>query len=266
MEYDKITTLGRTGLKVGKMGIASAYGISEDGIVKAFENGINYFYWGALRRSGMKTGIKKLITMNRDKIVIVLQTHTRSGKMLESFVNKKMKILGIDYFDILLIGGTLAKKFPEKLIERSVRLKEKGMIKFLGAVSHNRKLFPELEKEGIFDVYHIRYNASHRGAETDIFPYLKNEDKTGIVTFTALNYKRLMKSKKIPVNEIKPSATDCYRFVLSNPSVDVCIAGPSNINQLKSAIEAMKLGPLNEEKLAWMREIGDYVYGRKVNP
>jgi hypothetical protein len=44
------TILGRTGLKVGRMGISAAYGAPAKAIEEAFEHQANYFYWGELRR------------------------------------------------------------------------------------------------------------------------------------------------------------------------------------------------------------------------
>jgi len=38
------TILGRTGLKVGRIGISAAYGAPANAIEEAFERGANYFY------------------------------------------------------------------------------------------------------------------------------------------------------------------------------------------------------------------------------
>jgi aryl-alcohol dehydrogenase-like predicted oxidoreductase len=133
----------------------------------------------------------------------------------------------------------------------------------LGISGHNRALFPELAKDPRFDLFQIRYNAANRGAEQDIFPHLP-ENRPGIVSFTATRRMSLVKSTRIPPGEKRPTAGDCYRFVLSNPSVDVVITGPSKAAQLKENLEEVKKGPLNENELEWMRRIGDYVYGRET--
>ena len=70
-----------------------------------------------------------------------------------------LRILGTDHADVLLLGYH-DKRPPQRLIDRAVRMKEQGLVRFLGVTSHNRKLFPELAKEGIFDVFHVRYNAA----------------------------------------------------------------------------------------------------------
>lgn len=63
------TILGRTGLKVGRIGISGAYGAPANAIEEAFEHGANYFYWGALRRGMMAEGIRRLAKKNRNKMV-----------------------------------------------------------------------------------------------------------------------------------------------------------------------------------------------------
>jgi aryl-alcohol dehydrogenase-like predicted oxidoreductase len=146
------------------------------------------------------------------------------------------------------------------VIEGALRLKEQGMTRFLGLTSHNRRLFPQLRKEGFFDCFHIRYSAAHRGAEQETFPYLKGKDRPGVVTFTATAWKRLLKHKKMPPGETPPSAVDCYRFVLSNPAVDVCMMGARSIGQMRENLKALDKGPMTKAELDRMRKIGDYIY------
>jgi len=58
-----------------------------------------------------------------------------------------------------------------------------------------------------------------------------------------------------------PAPSDCYRFVLSNPAVDVCLCGPKTIDQMRAALPALELGPLGEKDMERMKRIGDYVHG-----
>jgi aryl-alcohol dehydrogenase-like predicted oxidoreductase len=53
---------------------------------------------------------------------------------------------------------------------------------------------------------------------------------------------------------------DCYRFVLTNPLVDVCLTGPSTAEQMEANLKALELGPLAEDEMQWMRKIGDSVH------
>jgi predicted aldo/keto reductase-like oxidoreductase len=69
----------------------------------------------------------------------------------------------------------------------------------------------------------------------------------------------LLDPEKMPPGETAPVPSDCYRFALSNPAVDVCLCGPRNMAQMEAALPALELGPLAEEEMERMRRIGDHV-------
>jgi aryl-alcohol dehydrogenase-like predicted oxidoreductase len=254
--------LGKTELNAGRLGIGAAYGIPPEALEAAFEAGSNYFYWGAFRNSKMGTAIRNIANKGkRDDLIVVIQDFRRSSHGLEKSLMRGLNKLGLDHADVLLLGWY--KKPPNpKTLDACEKLKEKQAFRYLGISGHNPAIFPELAKDPRYDLFQIRYNAANRGAEQDIFPHLP-ENRPGIVSFTATRRMSLVKSKRIPADEKRPIPGDCYRFVLSNPSVDVVITGPSKAAQLKENLDAVKKGPLNEEKLEWMRRIGDYVYGHE---
>jgi aryl-alcohol dehydrogenase-like predicted oxidoreductase len=144
-------------------------------------------------------------------------------------------------------------------------MKKKGLIRFVGLSSHNRKMLGELAGEGEFDVLHFRYNAAHRGAEIEIFPYLneEREKRPGTVTFTATRWGQLLKAKKMPAGEKPPTAADCYRFALSNPAVDVCMSGAKTVEEMRENLALLETGPMTGAEIERMRRIGDFVYGPK---
>lgn len=251
--------LGRTGIKAGRLGIASSYGVPPEAVEEAFDHGINYLYWGMLRKEKMAKGIRRVVKKNREKAIIVIQTYMRSPYLIKRSLDRGLKRLGVDYADVLLISW-YKKRPPQRTIDTALELKEKRLIRFIGLSSHHRPIFAKIDREKIFDIFHIRYSAAHRGAESDIFPLLNKENPTGIVTFTATQQGRLLEDKKMPKGEKTPAAVDCYRFALSNPNVHICITAPKNLNQMRQNLKAVELGPMSEEELAWMRRVGDYVY------
>jgi hypothetical protein len=40
------------------------------------------------------------------------------------------------------------------------------------------------------------------------------------------------------------------------------MTGPSTAAHVDQSLEALRLGPMNAEELAWMRRVGDAIYGR----
>jgi aryl-alcohol dehydrogenase-like predicted oxidoreductase len=260
MTLDKTRSLGRTGLKVGPLGVAASYGAPEEAFEEAFERGCNYFYWGSMRKSGMRKAIMNLCRQGkREALVIVLQSYSRSAILMEAFLKKALRAIRLDRADILLLGWHNKPPSP-RVLERALALREKGLYRILGISGHNRRLFPQLAEEGVFDLFHIRYNAAHRGAEEEIFPHLQVEGRPGVVSYTATRWGQLLNPKKMPDGDVAPSASDCYRFVLSQPAVDVCMCGPKDRAQMREALRTLDLGALSQEELERMRRIGDYVH------
>ena len=261
MDFSLPIVLGRTGLKVGRLGVAAGYGAPAKAFEEAFEKGCNYFYWGSMRKSNMQESIKNICNRGkREELIILIQSYSRSPHLMESFFEKALRSLALDHVDILLLGWH-NKRPGQKLLDKALAMKEKGLFRFLALSGHNRKLFPELAREGLFDLFHVRYNAAHRGAEQETFPFLPAVDRPGLVTYTATRWGRLLNPKKMPPGEKPPSASDCYRFSLSNPAVDVCLCGPKDESQMKEALKTLAMGPLSEEEMERMKKIGDYLHG-----
>jgi predicted aldo/keto reductase-like oxidoreductase len=252
--------LGSTSLTVGPLGVASSYGAPAFAFEEAFERGCNYFYWGSIRKKGMRDAIRNIIRQGkRDELVIVIQTYSRSTVLMEVFLERALKSLGIDQADTLVLGWH--NKVPsQKLLDKAAAMREKGLFRFLGLSGHNRPLFFRLAKMGILDVFHLRYNAAHRAAEQEVFPHLREFPRPGIVSYTATRWGQLLNPKMMPPGEKPASASDCYRFALSDPAVDVCITGPKDLAQMREALRTLELGPLTEEEMTRMRKIGDYVH------
>ena len=262
MDFNSKVILGHTGLKVGRLGISSSYGANAKAFEEAFERGCNYFTWGTFIKGPspeMKSVINNIVRKGkRDQLVIVLFNYFHSNLLADVFIPKRLKELGTDHADVLILGYY---SYPpaRHIIEGALRLKEKGIIRHIGLSGHNRKLFPDLIKDGQINVFHVRYNAVNRGAETEVFPFIDKSKDQGIVSFTATRWGQLLNQKKMPQGISAPSAVDCYRFVLSNPAVDVCMMGAKNTDMMRENLATLDTGPMNEEELSRMRKIGDYL-------
>jgi aryl-alcohol dehydrogenase-like predicted oxidoreductase len=260
LDFKDQRLLGNTGLKVGRLGVACSYGAPTVAFEEAFDHGVNYFYWGSRRMRAMTRAIRNIVARGRrDDLVIVMQSYSRSAALMESFFTRGLKQLGLDHADILLLGWH--NRPPSgRILERALDMRKRGMFRYLAISGHNRPLFPKLASDNIYDIFHIRYNAAHRGAETEVFPQLADPAGPGIVTYTATRWGHLLKAKKMPPGETPMRATDCYRFALSHPVVDVCMTGPANHGQMREALKALELGPLSQSEMERVRRIGEHVH------
>jgi len=263
-DFTERRILGRTGLRVGRLGVAASFGAPAVAFEEAFERGCNYFYWGSMRKQGMRDAIRNIVGQGkRPDLVIVIQSYSRSSFLMEQFFEKALRSLGLDHGDILLLGWH-NKPPAQRIVDRALAMKERGLFRFLGLSGHNRSLFPRLADTGVFDLFHVRYNAAHRGAEEEIFPHLQGPDRPGIVTYTATRWGQLVKANKMPPGEPPATASDCYRFALSDPRVDLCMCGPKDHDQMREGLRTLDLGPLNPDESARMRRIGDYVHAHSA--
>lgn len=264
MNFQEKRVLGRTGLLAGRLGISSSFGAPAAAYEEAFARGCNYFTWGTFirgRSAAMREAIRNIVKNGkRQDLILAMISYAHNTTLTGFFLEHGLKSLGTEYADILLLGY-FPKRPPQKIIDGALALKERGLVRYLGLTSHNRLLFPELAKEGVFDLFHIRYNAAHRGAETEIFPCLPESGRPGVVSFTATSWGKLLNPRKTPPGESALLPADCYRFVLSHPDVDLCMMGAKNTAQMRENLAVLDQGPLSIDELERIRRLGDYVHG-----
>ncbi len=262
--------LGRTGREVSRLGVAASYGVPGAAVERAFERGVNYLYWGSRRTGAFRAALRNL-RPHRERLVLVLQSYTRIAGLMAGSLERALRAVTYDYADALLLG-MWNKPVSPRILDAARRLRDRGLVRFLAVSTHARKLVPAIAAASEFDAVHFRYNAAHPGAETDIFPHLPNAGRPGLIAFTATSWGQLLGASsmaslfnggaRLPKGERIPTATDCYRFVLSRPEVDVCMSGPADAAQMDQALEALRLGPLSEDELFWMRRVGRAVGGK----
>jgi aryl-alcohol dehydrogenase-like predicted oxidoreductase len=255
------TTLGRTGLEVGRLGLAAGYGVPTRAVERAFEAGVNYLYWGSVRRDAFADALRHLASQ-REHMVLVVQSYSRWGWWVTGSVERALKKLGFEYADVLLLGMWNGPAWSG-VLDAGRRLKERGLVRHLGLSTHQRSVVPKLATNADIELFHVRYNAVHRGAERDIFPHLPADSRPGLVAFTTTSWRQLLDPRRVPPGERVPTAGDCYRFVLSQPTIDVCMTGPSSLEHMEHALEAFGQGPMSEDELAWMRRVGAAIYAKK---
>jgi len=259
--YSQKIVLGRTGLQVSRMGIGCSYGVDTRAMEEAFERGINYFYFGTLRRAAMARAVHHLAPRYREQLVVAIQSYARSASLVRLSVEIALRKLKLDHADLLILGKTDSTP-SNRFVDEVLRLKEAGKIRFLAISAHHRPVFEQHIRSGVFDAIMVRYNAAHARAEEQVFPLLPSENRPGVICFTATRWGTLL--RKIP-GERTLSASDCYRFVLSHAAVDLCLSGPKNRDELQEALRVLDSPPLTVDELAWMRRIGALVYPTKAH-
>ena len=249
--------------KVFRLGLCANFGIEPEAYEAALERGFNYLYWVSWRTGRLRAPLKRALKADRERYVVA------TGPVLGYFggsvrraAESTLRTLGTDYLDVFhlfWLGKTSA--WTESTQSELIKLKEEGKIRTIGISIHDRKRANLLMKDSPIDLFMLRYNAAHPGAERDIFAHHDHAapNRKAVVAYTATSWRKLL--KKPSAWEGAPmTAGDCYRFCLSNPHVDVALTGPANMKQLDENFAAMEKGPLSSEEDDWMRRFGKVVH------
>jgi aryl-alcohol dehydrogenase-like predicted oxidoreductase len=256
--------LGRTGASVFRLGLAATYRPGKRAIHEALDQGVNYlFYFGI--DSQMISVLRERIKSQRDRYVLATGAYNWIWwhQNLRRTLERRLRQLGTDYIDVFHFLGVLKREeFTPQVREELESVRRSGLARGVAISTHNRQLAAELAGGGALDAIMIRYNAAHRGAEEEIFPRLPASDPA-VISYTATRWRYLTRRPGgYPKDGRVPTPGMCYRFVLSNPSVDVCLMAPSNGRQLAENLAAVRQGPLDDGEMRFMRDFGDAVYRR----
>lgn len=254
--------LGKLGTPVCRIGLSASYRPGRKTIYKALDEGLNYlFFYGF--DSQMTSVLRDAIQAHRDRYVLatgaynLIIGHTNLRRTLE----KRLRQTRTEYIDVFHFLGIMKRRhFTPQVREELQAVRESGLVRAVAVSCHDRKFAAELAREGAIDAMMIRYNAAHRGAETDIFPALP-DPKPAVVSYTATRWRKLIsRPRGYQADGRVPSAGMCYRVVLANPAVNVCLMAPSNLEQFEANLAEVRQGPLGEDEMRFMRDFGDVVY------
>jgi aryl-alcohol dehydrogenase-like predicted oxidoreductase len=256
------TTLGRTGIPIRRLGLSASYWPGKKTVYHALDAGLNFFFCYGFDGQMVRV-LRDLSRTRRQDVVIATGAYNLiwGYPNLRRTLEKRLRQLGTDYLDVFLFLGVLKpKQFPEKVVEEMIRFREEGKVRAIGLSCHDRQFVGQLAEQGQLDALMMRYNAAHRGAEQDIFPHLQTHDP-GVISYTATRWSYLLRRPRgWPKGERISTAGECYRFVLSNNHVDVCLTAPRNLKQLRENLEVLAQGPLPVEDMDFMRRFGDVVH------
>jgi aryl-alcohol dehydrogenase-like predicted oxidoreductase len=256
-----VPALGRS---VFRLGLACNYGIDARGFEAALERGVDYVFWTSRRTGHLRESLRQALRRRRESLTVA------SGPSIAYFggnvrrgAERLLRELGTDYIDALhlfWLGTTSA--LTEGTVEVLQKLKAEGKIRAIAVSIHDRPRAGQLVAGSPIDLFMLRYNAAHPGAERDVFPHFPPPPKPrpAIVAYTATSWRKLLSSPRRWTGPVM-TAGDCYRFCLSSPHVDVTLTGPKTQQQLEESLSALERGPLSADEDRWMRAFGRAVHG-----
>ena len=254
-------TLPVVGKQVHRLGLSFSFGLDPAGTEAAIERGMNYFFWTTMRTGKILPVVRDALRRDRERFVLCAGSPLTYVKgSVRRAADKWLRSFATDYIDVFQIYWLGKMSFwTEGVRDELVKLKEQGKVRAVGASIHDRPWAGRLADDSPLDLFMLRYNAAHPGAERDVFPHLEKR-QPAVVAYTATSWRKLLKPARGWDGPVM-SAGDCYRFCLSSPHVDVTLCGPSDRAQLEQNLAALDKGPLTPDEDAWMRRFGKVVHG-----
>ena len=232
---------------------------------RAFAGGINYFFFYGPGHTSFIEELAALVPRKREQIIVATGSGSRRVAGLRAARRKLTALLGIGLIDVFFIEYVHPGDNPDVMFGKNGVLdelrqwKESGWLRFVGATAHDRSLARRLAADPRVDVLMHRFNMAHRKAAHEVFPAAAKA-RTPIVAFTATRWGTLLEPKADWPGP-PPTASDCYRYCLSQPSVQVVLTAPRSLAELEQNLDVLELPPMSKQKRGQWQRFGDLVYG-----
>ncbi len=186
------TILGKTNLEVTRVGfgVLPLQRVSMDTakriLVKAFENGINFFDT-ARAYSDSEEKIGHALSSVRKEIILATKTHAGDAETFWQHLQISLENLKTDYIDIYQFHNP--KKLPvpgDELYEAMVEAKNKGYIRHIGVTNHTLATGRFAVQSGLYET--LQYPLNHISSSEDLeLALLCRKKGVGFIAMKALS-------------------------------------------------------------------------------
>ena len=240
MSYNIPTTiLGRTGLRVTRLGIGGAYCKTPEGYVAALDCGVTYVDTARVYQDGKDEEIiGQAIAGRRDQLVLATKTMSRDATGARKDLETSLKLLGTDHVDIWQLHHLNTQHEREQALgpggayEAALKAREEGLIRFIGVTGHDWEQVGQAVATGLFDTVLCWYNCAMPEPETLVFPHAVRHG-TGVVIMQSTRNDKLFSPNDVPPVE------SFYRYVLSHAAVNVVLRGLRDVELFRRVAQAL---------------------------
>lgn len=248
-------TLGKTGLRVTRLGFGGTAATDPSVAARAIDMGINYIDSARVYLNGNhERMIGGVIKGKRRQLVLETKTTAKTKDAALRDLENSLRDLGTDYIDIWhLHGCNTPEELPDELFEAQRIAKQQGKIRFSGVSMHftMSRMIPYLIKMGQTDVILTAYNFS-MPPEMEMEKTLAAAHQAGIgiaaMKVMAGGFARIQRGDRLYTDNPKglteqlkkPGAMiAAMKWVLRNPNVDAAVIGMANDEQVEEDIAAV---------------------------
>jgi aryl-alcohol dehydrogenase-like predicted oxidoreductase len=258
-------TLGKTGLKVTRVGFGCM--VTSDGSVieRAADAGITYFDTARVYSNGNNERMVGAAIKNKRKsIVLSSKSGAKTKDEALAHLDTSLKELGTDWLDIWYLHGKSAPaQVTDDLIEAQQIAKKAGKIRFAGVSTHSGQveLIPWLAKNPAIDVILTAYNFTMEPAMAKAVEGARQAGK-GVVAMKVMagGFRRVKPGTPLGDKLKREGAlVAALKWVLKNPHIDTTVPSITDMDQLDEDIKAgtAAFTAADEKLLAgYLRDIG----------
>ena len=249
--------LGRTGLRVTRLGIGGAYCETPEGYVAALDCGVNYVDTARAYRDGDdEKVVGEAIAGRRDELVLASKSQARTADGARRDLETSLTLLQTDHLDVWQVHYVNSEEDrelaldPNGVLAAARRARDEGLVRHIGVTGHKWPIIEQMVASGAFDTVLCWYNCAMREPEDTVFPEA-NKQGTGVVIMNATRNDKLFGGADDPPPE------DFYRYVLSHPLVTVTIIGLRDVDRFRRVAEALsERATLNPDERARLEAYG----------
>ena len=242
-------TLGKTKLKVTRVGFGCMTTSDPSVIERAADLGVNFFDTARVYQGGNNERmVGAVLKKYRDKIYIASKTQGKDRKTALADLETSLRELQTDHLDVwYLHSRSTPSMVNDEVLEAQRIAKKEGKIRFAGVSFHggHAEMIPAMLKLKHFGVFLISYNFTMDPA-TDALIEQARKAGVGVVAMKALagGVKPTVRSYKVPeemLNRLnrEGAAVAALKWVLKNRYIDTVIPSIVDMDQLDQNMQAM---------------------------
>ncbi|MBI2504116.1 MAG: aldo/keto reductase [Candidatus Latescibacteria bacterium] len=231
--------LGRTGLKVTRLGIGGAYCETPEGYRAALDCGVNYVDTARAYREGKdEEVIGRALQGRRHQLVLATKTAQRDAAGARQDLETSLRLLQTDYLDVWQIHHLNTQEEREKTLgpggamEAVEKARKEGLVRFVGVTGHDWVQIQAAVATGLFDTVLCWYNCAMKEPEQTVLPEAQKQN-TGVVIMNASRNTKLFGGEDAPARE------RFYRYVLSHPAVHLTVMGLRDVEVFRQISQAL---------------------------
>ena len=261
--------LGKTGLKVTRVGFGCMVTSDASVIERAADIGINYFDTSRGYQHGNNERlVGAALKDKRQNIYLSSKTDGKTKQDALAELDKSLSELGTDHLDIwYLHEKNSPSDLPDELFEAQQIARQQGKIRFAGVSTHNsNEMIPFLVRKGATDVVLATFNFT---MEKDVSEAMAQANTAGLGVVA-------MKVMAGGLRKVKPddpvgdklkregAMLAALKWVLNDPHVHTTIPGMTDMDQLEENLKATSepFSPQEEQLLARRLDVIPPLYCR----